>query len=242
MKELYKALALFQQKVPVIHQGATGHKYTYADLGTIITTIKPHLDNCGLMWFQKLNKGCIETSIIHIDSGECLESSIEIPQVQLGSMNPYQAYGSGITYYRRYSLSTALGLITDKDADASGEYDNGIKDANIDPSSYGESLIKQISQRIKAFHLELERKGEAPTLEELSEAGEGEAIQEFKTYQADAMAFKGKKWITQQMDMPKKSGSKEALRELVKEAKQRGFYVGYVEEAILAKVKELDNV
>ena len=36
-------------------------------------------------------------------------------------MNDYQSLGSGITYLRRYSLSTMLGLITDKDVDACGE-------------------------------------------------------------------------------------------------------------------------
>jgi hypothetical protein len=36
-------------------------------------------------------------------------------------MNDYQSFGSGITYYRRYALSSALGIVTDKDTDASGE-------------------------------------------------------------------------------------------------------------------------
>ena len=35
-------------------------------------------------------------------------------------MNEYQSYGSGVTYYRRYALSSMLGLVTDKDTDASG--------------------------------------------------------------------------------------------------------------------------
>jgi hypothetical protein len=44
-----------------------------------------------------------------------------IPYVQLKGMNDYQGFGSGVTYYRRYALSSALGLVTDKDTDASGE-------------------------------------------------------------------------------------------------------------------------
>lgn len=243
MKNIIRALAEFQQKVPVIHQGTTGHNYTYADLGTIITTIKPYLDSCKLMWFQRFEgNGVLKTTIAHTESGETIDSTIEIPNVELRGMNPYQAFGSGITYYRRYSLATALGLITDKDADASGEYDNGIKDNGIDPTSYGEALIKQLSQRIKAMHLELERKGDAPTFEELKEVGEGEAIKEFNFYKADLLAFNGKKWIDSQITMPKKSGSVDALRELVKEAKTRGFYTEYVEKKILEKKAELENV
>ena len=36
-------------------------------------------------------------------------------------MNDYQSFGSGITYFRRYSLGVKLGLITDVDNDASGQ-------------------------------------------------------------------------------------------------------------------------
>jgi len=36
-------------------------------------------------------------------------------------MNDFQAFGSGVTYYRRYAISAALALVTDKDTDASGE-------------------------------------------------------------------------------------------------------------------------
>jgi hypothetical protein len=35
-------------------------------------------------------------------------------------MNEYQSYGSGVTYFRRYALSSMLGLVTDKDTDAAG--------------------------------------------------------------------------------------------------------------------------
>ena len=36
-------------------------------------------------------------------------------------MNTAQAYGSLITYFRRYTISSLLGLITDKDTDGTGE-------------------------------------------------------------------------------------------------------------------------
>ena len=36
-------------------------------------------------------------------------------------MNDFQVLGSAITYVRRYSLSTILGLVTDKDTDGSGD-------------------------------------------------------------------------------------------------------------------------
>ena len=36
-------------------------------------------------------------------------------------MNDFQVLGSAITYIRRYALSSMLGIVTDKDTDASGE-------------------------------------------------------------------------------------------------------------------------
>ena len=36
-------------------------------------------------------------------------------------MNDFQVLGSACTYIRRYSLSSMLGIVTDKDTDAAGE-------------------------------------------------------------------------------------------------------------------------
>lgn len=121
MKNLMKALGEFQQECPVIHKDTQGHKYTYADLPKIYSIINPLLAKHGLVVAQPLIEGSIKTILFHIASGETLESITPIPYVQLGSMNDYQAYGSGVTYFRRYAVSSMLGLVTDKDTDASGE-------------------------------------------------------------------------------------------------------------------------
>jgi hypothetical protein len=116
-----KSLGAFQQECPIIHKDTQGHKYTYADLPKIYSVINPLLAKHGLVVTQPLVNGCIQTILFHIDSEEMLDSMTPIPQVALGSMNEYQAFGSGVTYYRRYALSSMLGLVTDKDTDAAGE-------------------------------------------------------------------------------------------------------------------------
>lgn len=122
MKNLLKSLAAFQNEVPVIHEDTKGYNYTYSNLNTIFDTIKPLLKKHGLSFTQPLDGSKLKTIIFHVDSGETLESSVDIPQdVTLKGMNTFQIMGSAITYYRRYSLSAALGLITDKDIDAKGE-------------------------------------------------------------------------------------------------------------------------
>jgi len=125
MKNLFKALASFQQEVPVIHKGTQGFGYSYADLPKIFEVINPILKKHGLGFTQQLTSdetnNYIQTVIFHAESGENIESKVTIPYVQLKGMNDFQAFGSGVTYFRRYALSSALGLVTDKDTDASGE-------------------------------------------------------------------------------------------------------------------------
>jgi hypothetical protein len=122
MKELYKALAAFQAEVPNIYKNAKGYGYNFADLDAINLAIKPLLTKHGLGYAQPLDGFNLKTIIFHVESGESIESSVAIPQgVQLAKMNEFQVLGSAITYLRRYSLSSILGLITDEDADAAGE-------------------------------------------------------------------------------------------------------------------------
>ena len=144
MKNIYKAVADFQQEVPVIHKGTEGYGYSYADLPTIFEKINPLLKEHGLGFTQSVTsipnttgdlQPVIQTIVFHIESGEKIESDTLIPQdVKLRGMNDFQIMGSAITYIRRYALSSLLGLVTDKDNDASGEQERvkkEIKDVDL---------------------------------------------------------------------------------------------------------------
>ena len=122
MKNLFKALAGFQQEVPAIHEGTKGYGYTYSDLKTIFKVINPILKKHDLGFTQLLEDDKIRTIIFHSESGEHLETTTNTPKdVSLKGMNAFQVAGACYTYYRRYSLSAALGLVTDIDSDAKGE-------------------------------------------------------------------------------------------------------------------------
>ena len=118
---IYKAISDFQQECPVIHKGTTGHNYTYADLPTILEVIYPLLKKHKLGFIQPLEGDTLKTIVFHIETGEQIESSVNIPQITLRGMNEYQSLGSGISYFRRYALTSFFGLVSDKDTDASGE-------------------------------------------------------------------------------------------------------------------------
>ena len=125
MKHLFKALADFQQEVPTIHKGTQGYGYSYSDLPAIFKVINPLLQKHGLGFTQCIDsedgQNYLATVIFHAESGEQIQSTTLIPYVPLKGMNDFQSFGSGVTYYRRYALASMLGLVTDKDTDASGE-------------------------------------------------------------------------------------------------------------------------
>lgn len=148
MKHLLKSLAAFQQEVKVIHKGTQGYGYSYADLPKIFEEINPLLQKHGLGFTQLINSqeglNYLKTILFHVESGESIDSITLIPYVQLKGMNDFQSFGSGVTYFRRYCLSTILGIVTDKDTDASGEQEKPKKET-LDNKRFIEAL-KAIEQ------------------------------------------------------------------------------------------------
>jgi hypothetical protein len=143
MKNLFKALAEFQQEVPAIHEGTKGYSYTYADLKTIFRVINPILAKHNLGFTQLLEGTNIKTIIFHTESGETLETITEIPQgIELKGMNSFQVAGSSYTYFRRYALSSILGLVTDVDSDATGEEvkQEEVKKPKLNSGRFGKAL------------------------------------------------------------------------------------------------------
>ena len=143
MKHLLKSLAAFQQEVKVIHKATQGFGYTYADLPKIFDEINPLLQKHGLGFTQLINTkegvNYLATVVFHVESGEQIESNCMIPYVQLKGMNDFQSFGSGVTYFRRYCLSSILGLVTDKDTDASGEQEKPKKET-LDNKRFTDAL------------------------------------------------------------------------------------------------------
>ena len=141
--ELYKKLAAFQQECPIIHKAKAAYenKYTYAGLPEILPVINPLLKKHGLGFTQLLQGKALETVIFCTTTGQSITSTVDILEgVTLMKMNAFQVAGSGITYYRRYALSAALGIVTDADADGQGKQ---IADEGED---------ERILERIKTIH------------------------------------------------------------------------------------------
>lgn len=107
------------------------YKSSYADLKAVIEAIKEPLNSNGIAFLQAVNGDhefpSIETMLLH-ESGQFLCS--RTPVFCSKPKDP-QAFGSGITYSKRYALQAILGLPTkDDDAEAAmGRNDSSSKPA-----------------------------------------------------------------------------------------------------------------
>jgi hypothetical protein len=121
-KELAQSIAAFQQEVPAIMKSTAGYGYKYADWPAILEVINPLLKKHNLGFSQLVGSYELTTILFHIETGQTLESTMDIPQgVILKGMNEFQVLGSAITYCKRYQLSAILGLVSETDTDAAGE-------------------------------------------------------------------------------------------------------------------------
>lgn len=151
-KTIYSALSAFQQEVPVIYKGTTGYGYTYASLKEIFEIINPLLAKHRLGFTQPLNGTSLRTILFHLDTNDIIESSIEIPQnVSLAKMNDFQVLGSAITYMRRYSLASVLGLITDDDTDAAGEQQPAKSSSKKDKEKVTDSVSEEVNEIVETI-------------------------------------------------------------------------------------------
>lgn len=123
-KNVTKALLQVQAAVEPVKANAEGHHGKFANLESVMSVLKPLLENANLAIFQSPSSGTagsctIITTLIHTESGEQLESTITIPMQR---QNDPQAYGAAMTYGRRYSLMCMFGMVTEDDDAKSASY------------------------------------------------------------------------------------------------------------------------
>jgi hypothetical protein len=139
MKELLISLKDFQSEIKPLIKDVQGHGYQYADLTQLNATIKPILDKYGLFVTTIVDNNNMIATLHHLATEQTLSSSLELPLSDLeykevekngeiklqipgfAGMNKAQAYGSLLTYFRRYSKSVLLDLISESDTDGVGK-------------------------------------------------------------------------------------------------------------------------
>tara|TARA_R100000789_G_scaffold91132_2_gene89003 strand:+ start:18 stop:608 length:591 start_codon:yes stop_codon:yes gene_type:complete len=120
-KELVTALVGFQSSISSVPKSTKGYNYKYSDLATVWDNIRKPLADNGLAVVQttrNLDDGTpvVITTLFHI-SGQFIEGELAIKPTKMDA----QGVGSVISYARRYSLMSILGIA------AAGEDDDGAK-------------------------------------------------------------------------------------------------------------------
>ena len=85
-------------------------KSSYVSLDKVIDVVRPHLLAEKLLLLQPIGQGCVGTRIFCTESNKFIDSFIPLPE----NMKP-QDLGSCITYFRRYTLVSLLGLAQEDD-------------------------------------------------------------------------------------------------------------------------------
>jgi hypothetical protein len=119
-KALWAALAAAQQEFPVIGKDKENShfKSRYADLATVIGATRGVLYKHGLMMNHRLEATDAGTAIvvaqlIHFATGQLEECAAHVPVSKADA----QGYKSAVTYGKRITYETVLGLAPDDDDD-----------------------------------------------------------------------------------------------------------------------------
>lgn len=124
------------------------YTFAYAPLDTILEKTRPALAANGLSISQGIAVGedgvtqRLRTSLLH-SSGEWL--AYDSPLFVGKADNASQAYGSALTYARRYAVSALLCIATDDDDDGNGADDDGERGQR--PQQHGRQRNGRTSHR-----------------------------------------------------------------------------------------------
>lgn len=116
MAEVHKALIAARREFqPVLKdkKADAGRKgsYRYATLEGLLEAVGPALDRHGLMLLQPLDVNGLRSEVVHPESGTSIVGIMPMPTI---GGDP-QAWGSTLSYARRYAALALLGIVAEDD-------------------------------------------------------------------------------------------------------------------------------
>ena len=141
---IYKKLLEVQKEVGAISKDSKNpfFKSKYFDINKLIEVVNPVLSDKGIVLLQPIQDNKVQSVLVDSESGDSVKSELELP-----NLSDPQKVGSCISYYRRYTLSSLLGL------QAEDEDGNGLKSKTkpkqlpkITPEAY-QKAIAAISEK-----------------------------------------------------------------------------------------------
>ena len=110
---IYKKLFEAKKEIGKISKDSTNpfFKSKYFDINSLLEHVEPILQKHDLLVLQPIMRNRVVTQIVNIEDAEHIVfSEMELPQ-----LTDPQKLGSAITYYRRYTLQSLLGLQAEDD-------------------------------------------------------------------------------------------------------------------------------
>mgnify|MGYP003652826024 CR=1 FL=1 len=143
---IYKKLLEVQKQVGTISKDATNphFKYNYFDINKLIEHIEPLLSKNELYLMQPILDGVQYSIIVDVETSEKIESCLELPH-----LSDPQKLGSAITYYRRYTLQSLLGLKAEDD-DANTATTAVKEESNLPWLNENDTQFEAIKARVKS--------------------------------------------------------------------------------------------
>lgn len=165
INEIAAALSAFQgsveqpkleKEVKVKTRTGGEYKFKYADLSACVKSATPALKEHGLSVTQIISDGKLITLLTHT-SGQWFKSELLLP----AQSADYQAFGSAITYLKRYSYCAILGIVADTDDDANMACGNEaeMKDRRTKPTSQLAFTGAQLQQAIAEMNAVTDEQG-----------------------------------------------------------------------------------
>ena len=145
MSELTKALIGFHKAVDKIEKNARANYGKFADLANVLSTVTPALHSNGLAITQTFLEDSLVTTLHHT-SGETIHSTCKL--VVCEGRNITQEWGKAVTFQRRYSIVSLLGLVADMDIDDVPDLPPSVKTtpAQTKPANVQKAVMSQAFQ------------------------------------------------------------------------------------------------
>lgn len=154
---LADAIVDIQANLPVVPKSSTNphFKSMYADLPTIIEATRQICVERGVAVIQMICPSApgtlsLETTLLH-KSGQFITETLDMP---IGDRLTPQAYGSAVTYARRYAYASALGIVSDQDDDGNEATSQSKATTSDIPKSTTEKISEAQIRRMNAIAAE----------------------------------------------------------------------------------------
>lgn len=165
---LSKAFTQAQAEFPAIKFDSTNPflKNKFASLGAVIEGTRPVLAKHGLSVIQlSFSEGelfGVETILLH-SSGEYISERMSMAADDEKGKSAAQVAGSIITYIRRYSLASILGIYSDEDGDANKPQPQAQAQAKSEPKPVSDSDTMTLERALIQTNSEGVAYGDLPT-------------------------------------------------------------------------------